>query len=167
MRRITLLFSVLAIMLILSCSSMSVRTDFDDQADFTTYKTYNWMDNKHKVTIRSNLADSEIKRAVDSELELKGYRRAGKGEKPDLLIIYHMNVTRKIEVDHYGYRYWGPRHTEVTRYKEGTLVLDFIDARDQQLIWRGWASGIVGKSAQVRDLIFKAVGKLMEKYPPQ
>ena len=167
MRRSILFIFVTAFILMLSCSSMSVHTDFDDQADFALYKTYNWMAKKEKPAGRAELADTRIKRAVDNELDLKGYHRAGKGNKPDLLIIYHMNVTQKIQVDHYGYRYWGPRHTEVTRYKEGTLVLDFIDAKNQQLVWRGWASGILGKPDKMEEHINKAVSKLMEKYPPQ
>ena len=156
-------FVILAVFfLMLGCSSISIRTDFDDQADFSTYKTYQWMDKKEKAGARADLADTRIKRAIDQELGSKGYQLAGKGKNPDLLVIYHMNVTRKIQVDQFDYRYWGPR-----RYKEGTLVLDFIDAASRQLVWRGWATGVLGRPQKMEEHINKAVQGLMEKYPPQ
>ena len=37
----------------------------------------------------------------------------------------------------YGFTY--PCPGETVEYEAGTLVLDFVDARTQRLIWRGWA----------------------------
>ena len=41
---------------------------------------------------------------------------------------------------HYG-RGYGGGVPYVRSYKEGTLILDFVDPETMQLIWRGWAVG--------------------------
>jgi hypothetical protein len=53
----------------------------------------------------------------------------------------------------------------VRQYKEGTIVIDFIDATTREMFWRGTASDtfIPGTG---RDVIKDAITKLIDAYPP-
>ena len=157
------------------CASMSVTTDYDQDADFSDYETFDWIKQKPKVPLRrqidATLLDKRIRNAVETELEARGYRRAV-GTKPDLLVAYHIGAKNKVDVTTHGYHYgprgrWVGRHVEVHRYKEGTLILDLVDAGMQQLVWRGTAVGAVYNPADMEARILEAVRKIFEEFPPE
>lgn len=156
------------------CSSIKVQTHYDPTADFSQYRTYKWLPQKSMGPSagmkKLTPAEEQIIAAVERELAAKGLQKIGKG-KPDLWITYHTRIRDKIDVTRYGYRYWrhGPRGrvVEVRRYKEGALIIDIIDRRAKQLVWRGWASSVLNNPAQVNQTIDKAVQKILEKFPPQ
>jgi hypothetical protein len=150
---------------LMSCSSISIRTDYDRGADFTKYKTLKWMPNPEKRVSRvrqNSLLDKRIHRAVEDELKGKGYRFV-QGGKTDALIVCHIGVRNKVDIDRYGY--WG-RRVHVQRYKEGSIVLDIVDAKTKELIWRGVAQGTVHYLEGDPERVNEAVFKILEGYPP-
>jgi len=69
-------------------------------------------------------------------------------------------------VQDYGYgppRFWGSRNIHVNQYSEGTLLVDFIDVKTNQLIWRGRASGTLEMKG-VDKKISKSVEKLVKQF---
>ena len=68
------------------CSSMKVTYDYDPGADFSTYRTFDWVAGPQEPTgdprIDNQLTDIRIRVTVDGQLTLKGYRRVA-SEKPD------------------------------------------------------------------------------------
>lgn len=175
MKRLVFPIGVAIIMGIIACSSMRVSIDYDQDIDFAQYKTFRWIPHKPKVGPRRlldhALMEKRTKNSVENELAAKGIEKIA-GERPDFLIAYHIGAENKVDVDTYGYRYgprgrrWG-RHVEVHRYKEGTLILDFIDPESKQLVWRGTAVGAVHRPEDLGDKLNKAVEKIVEKFPPQ
>lgn len=162
--RVTLL-SLLAIGFT-SCSSVVVKSDFDESANFAQYKTFDFIAHRGG----NPLNNKRIEAALEQELVAKGMQKQTAG-KPDLLLAYHTNVKDKIDVDTYGYRYgrYGRRvgtYTTVQRYKQGTLVVDLVDAEAKELVWRGWAQGEVNDSVS-KEKINDTVAKILAKYPPQ
>ncbi len=163
----------LAVMLLFlsGCSPISVRTDYDHEVNFSAYKTYRWMPppkKRAKKSVRKgSLLDTRVRRAVEAELESRGYTVKTSG-RADALLAYHVGVRDRIDVEHYGYGYgyWG-RRTHVHRYKEGTIVIDIVDPEARQLIWRGAAAGAVGHPQPNPEKVKKAVAKIFEDYPPQ
>jgi Domain of unknown function (DUF4136) len=172
MKRFLLLIISLAFLFsILGCASMSVQTDYDEEVDFSSYKTFAFMKVKYKHApkdkIRRNLTEKRLKLAVEHEMTTKGYKMI-EGGRPDIRIIYHIDVKNRIDVDHYGYRGWRrPRGTVVRKYKEGTLVIDFVDPSKDQLVWRGLASGVAGNPEKMEKLINDAVTIILAEYPPE
>jgi hypothetical protein len=157
------------------CATMSVTTDYDQDTDFTQYKTFDWIKQKSKVPPRrafdATLFDKRLRGAVEAELAVKGYERVTAG-KPDLLVAYHIGSKNKVDVTTHGYRYgprgrWVGRHVDVHRYKEGTLLLDLVDADVKQLIWRGTAVGAVYNPRDMEARILEAVTELFEEFPPE
>jgi hypothetical protein len=59
----------------------------------------------------------------------------------------------------YGVAYNTGSETQVTHYKQGTLIIDILDPVTDQLIWRGSADGRLPKSSD-RD----KSDKLAQKY---
>ncbi len=170
------------------CTSITVKHDFDLDANFRNYSTFDWMAQpKDPITdisqayAKNTLLDKRVKRAVDQELLSKGLQR--QPSNPDILIAYHTGVEDRVNVYSFGYSYWrGPhrfnyyadRDTSVMYYKEGTLIIDFIDFKTKQLVWRGWAVGVVNdigivgeNPKRINEKISSVVKKILDKYPPQ
>src|SRR5204862_1367540 len=103
---------------------------------------------------------------------MRGYERAESGT-PDLLVHYHASITSRIDVNRidrqYGYCYDPMCETRVFDYEAGTLVLDFVDARTNRVIFRGWAQGTVQEMLDKGDVTAKrideAVGQILERFP--
>jgi hypothetical protein len=160
----------------MNCSPVSVKHDYDRQANFSTMETFDWMPKPAKVRAMTRpLMDKRIKNAVNGQLVSKGLKQS---KNPDFLIVYHTGVQDKIDVQTWGYtyagrgRYWGRGVTnvDVQRYKQGTLVLDFIDAKSKELIWRGIATGALPNNPNLENIennINDVVEKVLEKFPPK
>ena len=69
--------------------------------------------------------------------------------------------------DPYYLPYYGS--STVREYLEATLVLDIIDAQTNRIIWRGWATDKLDRDPKpeaVAAYVQAAVGKILEKFPP-
>jgi hypothetical protein len=163
------------------CSTISVNHDFDTEADFTTYKTYAWLQepvtavgNAAAAKQQNTLLDKRIRSAVEAELQAKGMT-VDTGN-PDVLLVYHTGVDSKINVTDWGYTYptryggwYGDRDVDVYQYEEGTLIVDLIDAKADQLVWRGTATKTLEDNPspeRVEQNMREVVGRMFADYPP-
>lgn len=154
---------------LMSCSSVTVKSDYDREANFALYKTFDFLPHRSRLGVDS-FNEKRIEAAVEQELIAKGYERRP-GSQPDFLVAYHTRVKDKVDVDTYGYHYglYGRRYgtyTTMREYQQSTLVMDFIDAETKDLIWRGWAKDEAGGSDEAGEKIDNAVLKILAKYPP-
>lgn len=109
--------------------------------------------------------------AVEKALAARGFVHADTA--PDLYLHYHASIDRRIDVDRteraYGYCHGSGCDPWVIEYEAGTIVLDVIDARTQELIWRGWAQDSVEPILSRRDRLVEkareAVGRMMASFP--
>lgn len=150
-------------------------TDYDPDYDLWTYTTFDWGEKENKEQNQNplyynELNDKRIKKAVLKQLQKRQYRLSG--ENPQLILHYHIIVEDKAVVvtEPYGYGY-GPywmRGQQQYTYTQGTLILDLMDSRINQLVWRGWAvapvDGITSPD-QMDELIDTAVRKMFSKFP--
>jgi hypothetical protein len=189
-RAVRVLIIALAAM-VAGCSSLEISYDFDPKADFAGLKTYGWIKEPPKPTgdprIDGNtILETRIHDAVDSGLVARGFRKVS--ADPDFLVAYHVSLDRRQSVQtlnsYYGYGggwgygygasyrpgYWaGAPETYVYEYEEGTLILDIVDPKNKELIWRGSAQDEVHfKSTPEKDQaqLNEAVRKMLEKFPP-
>jgi hypothetical protein len=116
------------------------------------------------------ILDSRVKYAVERELGIKGFERSE--SDPDFLISYHAGTKSQVDVTTCGYHYpassycWGG-DVEGYAYSEGTLVLDFIDATEEELVWRGTAKGAIYDDDDEKEVLNKAVVKILKDFPPK
>lgn len=168
---------VISTLLLAGCSQqITVHTDYDPDYDLWTYTSFDW---GQKVNIEegknplhyNELNDKRIKMAVQEQLSNRGYKYAV--ESPDLILHYHIIVKDQSTVitEPFGYSYgpyWNRMNTNVYTYKEGTLILDLMDRKTNNLIWRGWAVTDVKElysPKEVEDIINKVVSKIFKDFP--
>ena len=162
----------LAIGLLMGCSPMTVQHDYDPDVDFSDFRSFTWMpltseETGAKSTFTGPFVEKRIKKSVLEVMSGKGYERDD--DTPDFLVAYHLNYKRKSRVDVHGYGYWGPGAVDVHRYREGTLIIDFVDPKTKELIWRGWSIAPIQSGSDPReeqDMIGLAVREILERYPP-
>lgn len=172
----TKLLPLLLLFIVASCSSVSVNSDYDKNVDFSSYKTYAFFKaGIDKVEI-SDLDKRRILRAIDEQMAAKGFT---KSENPDLLINIFTKSREQVNVNQfnagwgYGWGFgWNPymmggSQTNVTTSTEGTLYIDFIDAKKKEMIWQGEGNGTLTKNTTKKDeRITEFVGKILAQYPP-
>ncbi len=178
MKMMTVLCLFVGLGFMIGCSPIyGVKYDYNQQTDFSTYKTYDWMPIPEKAGVNDLVVD-RIKKAVDSELGAKGLKQTS--QSPDFLIAEHIGKKDKVEADSWGYGYYGPirvyrggfwgmDNVSTYHYEEGVLILDFVDAGTKKLFWRGVAKAHVQNvdtPEKRQKLINEAVKKILEKYPP-
>ncbi len=116
--------------------------------------------------------DKRIKESADRQLTAKGYTTDA--NNPDFLVLYHIGAEDKINVTDWGYGYgrYGGRYgrgVDVYQYKEGTLILDVIEAKSKQLVWRGFATGTIDPNASIetrKKKLDEVITKILAKFPP-
>jgi hypothetical protein len=114
-----------------------------------------------------------VRSSVERHLAARGLERATSGT-PDLLIHYHANISRRIDVN-LADREFGSCAGEDClggdlEYEAGTLVIDLVDARTNKVIWRGWAQdsveGVLDNQDRMARKIEEAVKRMMATLPP-
>jgi hypothetical protein len=160
------------------CSSVMVNYDYDTEVDFSKYKNFAWMKpavavgNARAAKHENTLFYKRLRNAMDSQLEAKGYKLDA--NDPHFVIVYHIGIEDKIDVTNWGYWYgphWGPwgSNVDVYHYREGTLIVDFIDYDTKQLIWRGIAQKALSSRPdpeQAGAVIADIVERMLRNFPP-
>ena len=170
--KITVLIAFIAVLV--SCSSVQVATDYDREANFSTYETFAFYKPGIDKAEISDLDKKRILRAIEAELQAKGMN---KSQNPDLLVSIFTKTVENVNIyqnrGHYGYGwgwrpyYWGAGYNTVSRTTEGTLYIDLIDANSMNLVWQGMGTGALSldieyKEGQIREI----VAEIMAEYPP-
>ena len=173
-----------------SDTNLEIRTGHDKSADFSSLKTYAWMESSDTST--GDWQDDfpriqpTILEAVDQELAAKGYERST-AAVADFVIGYHVAVVKKTEVSTIDSRSgyspagsWDYRHgreaaanvpsgTYVREFERGTLALSIADPVARHVIWRGWAQADIHRttSPEHRERrVRKAVHEMLSQFPP-
>ncbi|HTQ65062.1 MAG TPA: DUF4136 domain-containing protein [Puia sp.] len=160
--------------------SLKVTSDYDKGVSFTQYKTFRMvqLDMQHQSI--SQLNQTRIINAVKSEMTKKGFQEA---TAPDLevnaVIILQDKKSVTANTNYYGYGGYyrpyawgggmGSAYTtyDVQNYKDGSLIIDIVDAKTQKLVWEGIGNKEIDKPASDPDkAISAAVASIMASFPP-
>jgi hypothetical protein len=179
----------------LSACSSAVNVEQQSNVNFAQYRTFDFADTEVKTNgdqnplLNSPIAQDRIKQAIAGEMAKRGLREVE--ASPDLLITTHTFVEKaeRTVYDTYpgpnyaypyavGYRgaylpinygYWytpsyysQPRTQE---YREGTLIIDFIDRRTNNLVWRGSMADPVNDPARLGTEFSKSAKDILDKFP--
>ena len=172
-------YTILAISLCLTaCSSISVTTDYDHSASFSQYHSYTLAPSSQKIPL-SPSSETELQKTLKASLFKHGIIE--KAENADLHVIRHVSTEEKLAVYQsndfgyagmrYGYGRYGMwagapyNYTDVSQYTQGTLILDFVDAKTQKLVFRGIATGTVSDPETNANRVREAVEKIVQEFP--
>ena len=174
-----------------ACSTVKVSTDYDQSADFTALKGFNWLPESAKVEkenayLNNRIMDVRITKAIDKQLVVQGFSFS---TAPDFYVNYSITSEKKTNIRTYdNYSGYGPSwgwgigyghrgmslsaHTEtrVDEYQQGSLVIDVIDPTSLELIWRGIGSKRLPEStdaAEMDKLVANVVKNILSKFPPK
>jgi hypothetical protein len=142
----------LGVMLIVSSTAFaSTHSDFSKAFPLQTLKTFEFKDQRR--ISRDPLANNDIwandvKGAIRKDLAEHGYNEATNAH-PDFYVAFYVGLQDRYDVSAIGYGlpvfhrggWWGwPGGYDVwsVPYKESTLIIDLIDAKTNQLVWRGY-----------------------------
>jgi hypothetical protein len=174
MKILKLLF-LLCLVVLTSCSSVRVVSDYDTKVDFTSYKTFAFYKKGIDKASVSDLDKKRIMRAVEAELLAKGF---SKSANPDILVSIFTKSREQVNVSDnnigigwgWGYNPWfyGRTNININQYTEGTLFIDFIDKNTNELIWQGIGSGAMKMSniEKKEERINEFVYEIISTYPP-
>ncbi len=165
---------ILVLLIVSSCSTVRVATDYDKEVDFNSYQSFAFYKPGIDKAQISDLDKRRILRAIEANLIAKGM---SKSDSPDLLVSIFTKERERVDVynDNFGWGWgWNPWWygnwgNTVSRTTEGTLYIDLIDAKTNQLVWQGiGTSSLVthGTVDQKIERINKIVSEILERYPP-
>ena len=178
-----LLIALIAVGMSACSSSGSLRSAYDDQTDFSKFRTYNYVEGAGPNSGNyQSLFSQYMVEAIDKEMHARGYTMS---DNPDLLVNFNANLKDKTKVTtspsmsmggYYGYRggFYDPwagygygTDTHVSQYTEGTYNIDLIDPATKRLVWEAVGVGKLteDKMANMKQLIAEGVPKYFDLYP--
>ena len=170
--------SVMIVVIGCAATPLAVKYDYDTAADFTSLKNFGWMPPAGNA-VAADLVVKRIKNAVNVQLQAKG--RTEVPENPDFLIAMQLSgktvyegskavgMSVGIPVGRAGTVSVGGGKSKPIEKTEGTLVLDFVDAKTQALVWRATASAAVTPAASPEEQqarINEVVAEMLKRFPP-
>ncbi|MFD2200926.1 DUF4136 domain-containing protein [Shivajiella indica] len=167
--------------MVLACSSpLRVITDYNTKTDFSKFKSFSFYQLTDKGPGLSELNQQRIINAIRDEMLKKGFKEDL--NNPDLLVNATAIVTEEKQLTstnyyNYGGYYrpyrWGPSYAGSTVYsvselREGSLVIDIIDASSKHLIWQSTGNKEIDTGLKKAETeIPAAVEKILADFPPQ
>jgi len=157
---------------------MDIDFDYDTGTDFAALKTFSWMPATGNAAA-DELLVKRIRGSVDRGLNAKGRMPS---ENPDFLIAMQLSgrtvnggsvgvgMSVGIPVGRAGRVSVGGGKSKPIEKKEGTVVLDFLDAKTKSLVWRATASGAVEAKPtpeEQQQRIDEVVAEMLERFPPK
>lgn len=177
-------------LLALSCSTLRTEIHYDPATQFESIETYAWVAPRDDVNPAEEIVPGfgeRLRTQIETALALDGLRRVEDGESADVQVAYYTALRENTWVSTWNYRYspfWNGRPGYVSPwgygfggwYRQplprvhsrtvGTLVVDMIDPNDNELVWRGWARGVVNPD-DPDDELFDAASEVLAKFPPE
>jgi hypothetical protein len=165
------------------CTSYNYYTAGLNRTNLSAYRSFAWMPMQPNAKVNNLVADAKIKDAATAALSNKGLNlqqrnpdllisystTVGRGTRT----YYYPNYYAGGIYPSFGFGYgWGSWYrpsyyafgapfayysgvsVDREHYKEGTLIIDLIDRRSKQVVWRGFGVGEVHKDHQkdIEDL---------------
>ncbi|WP_165822251.1 DUF4136 domain-containing protein [Hymenobacter edaphi] len=171
---------LVALALLTACSATEVKsTEQAPGVDFTAYRTYNFLpgEARNEAAFRTaGVGVDDVQQAVAREMERRGYRRA---EQPELWINIGVVNEEKVQTRQTDFRtdgapyyigqrnyHWQSGEVPVGTYQVGTVTVDVVDARRNDLVWQGVTASPLSKdAAKSARRVDEAVTELFGRYP--
>ncbi|MBA4851324.1 DUF4136 domain-containing protein [Emticicia sp. BO119] len=176
MQKLPIYLFVVCMALLAGCSPQYkiLKSNQVDNFSLTQYKSFGFYEIEAKGdTLPERFTENLnlIKNAISRNLVSKGLTQSN---EPDLKINLAIVVKEKIQTRRTDFRTDAPRYIgqrryswkseeiETGRYREGTLLLDFVNSSQNKLVWKGGIEGILPeKQTKFEEGINKALQELI------
>ena len=168
MKTFNLFIATLSILILNSCSSARSKTQ--EGVDLNNYRSFTIADHGSDYLPQiSPVQKSQIENAIIKEIANISPDNLGV-TGADVLVNYFVVVDTKQDIETYT-NYYGRRwrnqiiDINIRDYKEGTLIIDFIDSKTNQVIWNGSVTRTVtANSIELEKKINQAVASLFQQF---
>ena len=159
-------------------NSITVETDKQAGTDFSQYKTFGFspmIDSDLDVRfffVGDLILKTRVREAIAEELMGLGYLMDRK--EPDLVVSFRVfdKATTLTAIDEDGGRFWGGlKYTNIGELKHhdvkaGTLMMSFADRESSQVVFQGFASGLINNNKFINEevKIREAVNMIINEY---
>jgi hypothetical protein len=177
-----------AVLMIAGCAA-PVHVQKDDSIDFSSYKSFAWVDKKSSGKSdddkRNDLMERKFKEAVTSEMVKQGWRVDNK--RPDVLVNYDVLIERSSRRQNdpiysqpftrtffnpYSGRFFNIYYpSQFMGYddyaepiREGTVTITVTDAKTEKTVWQGWTTDQVNSHNLTTKEINNAVKSIFRKF---
>lgn len=175
-RRLLLAAALIAAGLVLAgCAPVSVGAHQARDVRFASYHTFTWAP-ADALPIGDPRLDGNpffadyLEGAVERHFREHGITLADVPADADLLVHYHAAVTQRVDTSRWhDTGQSGYQEPQIVTYDRSTIVLDVIDMRTDQLVWRGWAQDdlqtLVNDPDALKRHIEESVMLMFERLP--
>jgi hypothetical protein len=169
----------LCLLLALTCvaaQAQKIKVEYDKSFDFSKYKTFAMDVYQESAKPMLRLA---ILAAVQDDLTKRGVTQVG--DNPDIYVQVYGAIDTDFTTHYHDPIYGGtipsinsgimlwhniPGTNTTVVIPKGELVVDLIDARQKQLVWRGIAKQkLSDRRDELLDQVNTAVEKMFQQYP--
>jgi hypothetical protein len=176
--------TIVAVMFLVAVTAqgMSVKSDYQRNYDFSRLRTFAFktdrVDNDPLVT--NTIEANRIQSALNTQLEMNGFSQSL--QSPDFIVAFYSRTRVKTQVQSTGFGFdpgfgWGygiPYRGRwrwgygpdiwTTTYTQGCIMADFIDAKNNELVWRGMARDTVNGIGQSEKQANQAAKDLVKQF---
>jgi hypothetical protein len=179
---------MLATITFMGCG-VSAHVEKDPSVNLGKYRTFSWL-SEHNGSHKDgksyqNFEEKYLKDMVNQQLEKNGWRMVK--SNPDVMIDYDIMVahemknqsesvysrpyvryfynpyTKRVNSLYYPSQYLGENSYAVP-YKSGTITLNFVDVKTNNLVWQGWAETEITSKRLQQDDMKKVVKAIFKKF---
>ena len=172
--------------IVLGCTGIAVKRDYDASVDFRRLKTYAWQSPAQNETggdlADNSLVETRVQNAVNAALSEKGFKKGSAGEA-DCLVTYHYTVEKLPAQDQVSsgisvgmgsggaFGGLGIGLGSAGREEEReTLTIDVLDPQSGKLMWRGFAQQPLERLSDPKKAaasINAFTRAILSKFPPR
>jgi hypothetical protein len=171
--------------------AMSVKSDYEKNFDFTQLHTFAFKtDRASNDPLSTNTLEAgRIQNALTSQLEANGFTHSS--QNPDFIVAFYSRTKQKTQIQSsggfgpgfgpgfgfgrgFGWGYGIPDRARwrwgygpdiwTTNYTQGCVMADIIDARTNDLVWRGKVMDTVNGIGQSEGQTDQAAKDLVKKF---
>jgi hypothetical protein len=165
---------------IAACSSKSYKVDGAGNADanmeeYNTYAFASQVDSKLDAGVfflNDLILKAEVRDAVKHEMDSRGYRYDP--TSADLVVNFRVfdKATTVQGLQGLGDGYWSSGEAdsfntpETVNLKEGSVIIHLVDRKTGELVWQGYASGLMDGNVfkKEKNKITEAVSMIFDSY---
>jgi hypothetical protein len=147
--------------------AQQVSVNYNLSQNFSQYHSYAWGSNNANQ-IQNSILAQVAQSDINSALQAKGLSMVQENQNPDLILTASGDLKQQTSWSAWGMRGIGGGMGRISLQQnmEGTLVVDFYDAKGQEHVWRGIAEDTLGNNGNKnQEMVNKAVQKVSKRYP--